>query len=58
LTHIWGVNTNRKCLVIGITTVITVRSVINGLNENVLGGTRESGFRGFAGQRYRRHEAR
>src|SRR5947208_9693244 len=28
-------------IVIGITTVITVSSVINGLNENVLGGIRE-----------------
>ncbi|HXY24567.1 MAG TPA: ABC transporter permease [Candidatus Acidoferrum sp.] len=30
-------------IVIGITTVITVSSVINGLNENVLGGIRELG---------------
>ena len=30
-------------IVIGITTVITVTSVINGLNENVLGGIRELG---------------
>src|SRR5256885_606870 len=30
-------------IVIGITTVITVSAVINGLNENVLGGIRELG---------------
>src|SRR5262249_45036516 len=30
-------------IVIGITTVITVTAVINGLNENVLGGIRELG---------------
>src|SRR5467141_3382543 len=30
-------------IVIGITTVITVSSMINGLNENVLGGIRELG---------------
>src|SRR5438128_743771 len=30
-------------IVIGITTVITVSTVINGLNENVLGGIRELG---------------
>src|SRR5215467_877956 len=30
-------------IVIGITTVITVSSVINGLNDNVLGGIRELG---------------
>ena len=30
-------------IVIGIATVITVSSVINGLNENVLGGIRELG---------------
>src|SRR5260370_15366746 len=30
-------------IVIGITTVITVTSIINGLNENVLGGIRELG---------------
>src|SRR5256712_3894492 len=30
-------------IVIGITTVITVTSVINGLNENVLGGIRDLG---------------
>src|SRR6201988_3842539 len=30
-------------IVIGITTVITVSSVINGLNENVLGGIRDLG---------------
>src|SRR5262249_58073804 len=30
-------------IVIGITTVIAVSSVINGLNENVLGGIRELG---------------
>src|SRR5947209_14804925 len=30
-------------IVIGITTVITVMSIINGLNENVLGGIRELG---------------
>src|ERR1700686_4919522 len=30
-------------IVIGITTVITVSAVINGLNENVLGGNRELG---------------
>src|SRR5438445_6789591 len=30
-------------IVIGITTVITVTSMINGLNENVLGGIRELG---------------
>ena len=30
-------------VVIGITTVITVSAVINGLNENVLGGIRELG---------------
>jgi len=30
-------------IVIGITTVITVSSIINGLNENVLGGIRELG---------------
>src|SRR5271166_3369519 len=30
-------------IVIGITTVITVSSVINGLNDNVLGGIRDLG---------------
>src|SRR5579864_5772471 len=30
-------------IVIGITTVITVTAVINGLNDNVLGGIRELG---------------
>src|SRR6195256_6888696 len=30
-------------IVIGITTVITVSAIINGLNENVLGGIRELG---------------
>jgi len=38
-----AVRAYRSGIVIGITTVITVTSIINGLNENVLGGIRELG---------------